>query len=316
MSVALSSILSIQDFCQLDAISKRAFYQEANEEQKVDVVRQLNDLGMKPKAPSFSGPSIVSNFMDITTKYDTILDFLKELRQTNRLLTTEEFQPLSTKKWVTKAKISRILGCDHLIKKIKENHSRYIKVPLKIAVVDDTESLIVTGWEANNHYDISLEGVKIFAEEIKSAKRKLSRDEIDELIQIIAEANFIDLCPENIVVAEDGVYFVDNELKSFAGSICWEKMYRFEDLINEDDKPYFYAKVEEKMNEPKEPQECNGYNELMKILAWLNELPESTKDKNEVEELKMKILALEYIGDKKVGNNWLNPNTFLFNLRS
>jgi hypothetical protein len=94
MNTNINSIFSIQDFSTLETMSKRALYQEANESHNVNLVRQLNDLGMKPKVPSFSGPTIISNFMDIATKYDIILGFLKKLRQTNRLLIEYDYLAL------------------------------------------------------------------------------------------------------------------------------------------------------------------------------------------------------------------------------
>ncbi len=319
MNATINSSFSIQDFSSLEMMSKRAIYQEANESHNVDLVRQLNDLGMKPKIPSFSGPTIISNFMDIATKYDTILVFLKELRQTNRLLTEKEFQPLSAKKWFQKSSLSRMLGCDHLMRKIMENQLTHMKIPLKVAVVKNTESLEVRGWEySDNLYELHSDQVKIYAEKIKRVERKLSRDEIDELIQVIATANFLDLWPENIVIAKDGVYFIDTEFKSFAGSICWGKLGRFESLIDEKDKAYFKEKVEEKMNEPETIKENNGYNYLKNILRIFKRLPESSleeTDRKEIEEIENKICNLEYVGAKEVGSSWIKPNSFSFNLK-
>ena len=71
---------SMQTFNALDMAAKRALYQEANETHHVDAVREMNELGMKPDHPPVSPPSIISNFMDIGTKYNVILGFLKELR--------------------------------------------------------------------------------------------------------------------------------------------------------------------------------------------------------------------------------------------
>jgi hypothetical protein len=319
MNTTISSSFSTQDFSTLEIMSQRAIYQEANESHNVELVRQLNDLGMQPKVPSFSGPTIISNFMDIATKYDTILGFLKELRQSNRLLTEQEFQSLSTKKWIQKSKISRILGCDHLMQKIAEKELKHMKIPLKIAVVEDAESLKVSGWEySDNLYDLDFDQVKIFAEKIKPIERKLSRDEIDELIQVIATANFLDLWPENIVVAEDGAYFIDTEFKSFAGSIYWGKLGRFESLVGEKDKVYFKEKVEEKMNEPEIIKENNGYGYLRNILRMFKRLPESSleeTDRKEIEEMESKIYDLEYVGAKEAGSSWMKPNKFTFNLK-
>lgn len=164
--------------------------------------------------------------------------------------------------------------------------------------------------------------MQIFVEsskKIKSVERKLSRDEIDELIQVVATANFLDLWPENIVVAEDGVYFIDTEFKSFAGSICWAKLGRFESLVGENDKVYFKEKVEEKMNEPETIRENNGYNYIKNILRLFKKLPESSleeeTDRKEIEEMENKIYDLEYVGAKEAGSSWMKPNKFTFNLK-
>lgn len=319
MNAAINSIFSIQDWNTLEAMPKKALYQEANESQNVDLVRKLNGFGMKPEVPNFSGPTIISNFMDIATKYDTILGFLKELRRSNRLLSEQEFQPLSTKKWIKKSMLSRILGCDHLLRKIMEKELKHMKIPLKIAVVEDAELLKVSGYEySDNLYDLYSDQIKIYAEKINSVERKLSRDEIDELIQVIAIANFLDLWPENIVIAKDGVYFIDTEFKSFAGSICWGKLGRFESLVDENDKVYFKEKLEEKMNEPEIIKENNGYNYIKNILRIFKKHPESSleeTDRKEIEEIENKIFCLEYVGAKEAGTSWMKPNNFLFNLK-
>jgi hypothetical protein len=293
---------------------QRAIYQKANETHNVDLVRQLNEVGMKPTVPSFSGPAIISNFMDIATKHDIILGFLKDLRQTNRLLTEKEFQPLSDKKWIQKYKLSRIMGCNHLMRTIKENNLQHIKIPLKVAVVDNAESLKVTGWEYFNLYDFNSDQIKIYAEKIERIERKLTRVEIDELIQVFAMANFTDLNPENILVAEDGIYFIDTECQSFSRQIHWRKMERFESLISDDDLTYFRGKVEEKMNEPETKKDVNEYEKLNYVLRTIKGLPTEAY-KNEIEELENKISRLEYVGAKEVGSDCLRPNNFTFNLR-
>src|SRR5690606_17992681 len=118
----------VQNFNSFDDVTRKAIYQEANENHNVDLVRQLNELGMKPNIPSFSGPTIISNSMDIATKHDIILHFLTELRKTNKLLTQSEFQALPSEKWKEKINLSRILGRDHLMQKIQEHNLKHIKV--------------------------------------------------------------------------------------------------------------------------------------------------------------------------------------------
>lgn len=141
-----------------EVVSKRDIYQEANETHNVDLVRQLNDEGMKPIVPSFSGPAIISSFMDISTKHDIILGFMKKLRETNKLLTEKEFQLLPSKNWIEKESMGRILGCDHLMRNIMENQLRHIKVPLKIAVVEEGRESSVDINKKNIHANFIKKG--------------------------------------------------------------------------------------------------------------------------------------------------------------
>lgn len=315
MSASVSSS-SVQDFSVLELMSQRAIYQEANETHNVDLVRHLNGLGMKPKVLNFAGPAIISNLMDIATKHDLIFGFLKQLRETNRLQTEKEFQPLLAKKWIQKSGLGRIMGCDHLMRKIMEKELKHIKVPLKIAVVEDSGSLNVIGREtSNNFYEVHSDQVKIYAEEIQYVERKLSRDEINELIQIIAAAHFVDLCPANIIVAENGVYLIDTEFKSFAGALRWADLQRFESLISEEDKAYFEKLVHEKMAEPKDKIESIRYDYFTFVVNAFDKLPSSSieQHKDVIEDFKNKVANLEYVGAKKVGA-WLSPNKFSFNL--
>jgi hypothetical protein len=319
MNITIDQTLSIKDFIILEVTCKKAIYQKANESHNIALVRQLNDLGMRPKLLTLSGPTIISNFMDIATKHDIILDFFKKLRETNRVLTINEFQDFYSKKeWFKKSNLTRMLGADYLIQIIKKNQLTHIKIPLKVAVIEDTESLKIKGREyLDNLYAFDSRQIKIYAEKISSVERKLSREEIDEFIQIIAAANFSDLRPENIIVAkaEDGVYLIDTEFKSFAGSICWDTMRRFEALISEKDKVYFNGRVQEKMNEPKINKENNGYDFLKDELEVLNEVsvshPEKYKDK--IEKIKNKMLELEYVGAEKAGTLRTKANKFTFN---
>lgn len=309
---------SVQDFNMLDGLSKREFYMKANETHQVDLVRKLNDMGMKPKGPCISRPGILSNFMDIATKYDTILGFFKDLRQEKRLFTKEEFQLTTEKKWVVKTKLSRILGSDHLMQEIKENRLMHIKVPSKIAVIECAEILKIKGaLFTDNLYDLHTDQIKIYAEKIESVDRKLTRDEIDELIQIIAVSNFIDLWPENILIAADGIYFIDTEFKSFAGYTDWGKLGRFQELVSEEDKTYFLEKVNNKIKEPDVLKDNNEYFHLKEKLQVLNKFKAKYSNDDyatEIEEVENKISSLEYVGTSKAGYNCVRPNIFTFKL--
>lgn len=320
MQLAPLSACFPSDFITLDSASKRAVYQKANESHNVDLVRQLNNYGMKLDAQNFSRLSIISVYMDIATKYDAIKNFFKALRQNNRFLTEKEFQALPERKWVEKAKLSRILGRDHLLRLIMENCLTRMKVPLKIAVVEDTQIFEVEGYQfSNDLYDINSRQIKVYVEEIKYVKRKLTRVEIDELIQIIAAANFTDLCPGNIVTAEDGVYFIDSEFKSFNKSILWGNMNRFDDLIADEDKAYFEVKVNEQIFAPKEVfvKGIHEYSTLESILEMYESRlppPADEKARRILENFKASFRDLQYVGYNEAGYNFLRPNKFSFNL--
>ncbi len=315
MIVATGAQFSAQDFNTLDESGREALYQAANESHDVDLVRKLNEMGMKPWVPSFSGPTIVSSYMDIATKHDVIFGFLNTLRETGKLLTEGEFESLSSKKWMKKDGFSRLIGCDHLTQIITELGLKHIKVPLKIAVVQEADSLEVSGWNyRGNLFDIDSDQLTVYAERITSEYRKLSRDEIDELIQVIAASNFVDLWPANIVVAKDGIYFIDTEFKSFEGRTQWEKMQRFMPLISHADKAYFKEKVEEKMNEPRTRRDL-GYDEMAATMEIYEGLPPSEIEKSKTaRKLRRRMARLEYVGAKEVGSSWVSPNKFSFSL--
>ena len=253
MAVTLNTNFSMENFSALDIEKKRALYQKANEEENIELVRQLNQLGMKPEVPPILGPSIISNLMDVATKYDILLQYFKNLRQTNRLFKEKEFENLSDKKWRQKYNFSRLLGCDHMAKKISELHLTRIKVPTKVMVVEAPEHLQVEAWDPEENgqlFEIRPKQIKIYAEEIESVDRKLTRNEIDEIIQIIASANFTDMHAGQLIVAKDGIYFIDTEFRSFEGSINWAQVGSFYVFVAEEDKSYFLGKLKEKDQEP------------------------------------------------------------------
>jgi tRNA A-37 threonylcarbamoyl transferase component Bud32 len=184
-----------------------------------------------------------------------------------------------------------------------------MKVPLKIAVIQTTQSFNITGWQTSELYDIYTPEITVYAEKIRQVDRKLSREEIDELIQLIAKAHFLDLWPQNIVVAKEGVYFIDTEFKSFDGSIQWEKMVRFQSLIKEEDRGYFNEKVEAQEKEYK-IKEIYSFKSLKAILRKrkLESYP------GEMKKFEEDVLNLKYVGAEKAGNDWISPNRFTFHL--
>ena len=59
----------------------------------------------------------------------------------------------------------------------------------------------------------------LYVREIKEVDRKITREEADEFIEMITDSNYTDLNVENFILATDGIYVIDTELKSFGGPI-------------------------------------------------------------------------------------------------
>ena len=161
--------------------------------------------------------------MDVATTHQTISAYLVRLRQEGRLLTENEFQEVqSNSAWCNKGNFTRILGRDYILDLIKELNLKHIKVPEKKAVIDsnkETLSFEVSQYGSQNLVFMSSEAICIYAQEIQTTSRFVSREEMTELFTIIEAANFSDLWDVNFIVAEDGIYFIDTEIKSFCDTI-------------------------------------------------------------------------------------------------
>lgn len=319
MAAINASSIQIKDFDLLDIQTKKTLYQEANEREDVALVRQWNDLGMRPEISHFSGPSPISPFMDIATKNDRLIGYLKKLAQTNKLQKDRTFllSPLYTaNKWVKKGNFSRMPGAEYLMQDLEELGITRIKVPLKVAIIKNRTSLLkMTGHESpdGQSYYIDSSQIAVYAKRIQGVDRKFTREEIDQFILIVVVKRWTDLHPENIILAEDGIYLIDTESKSFDGTLNLENLERFESLISEEDLPYFREKTREEINKAKMIKNVSAisghYQSLIAISRICADLPE-----NEREELNGRISHLKYVGMEKVGYSFLNPNHFSFDL--
>ena len=56
---------------------------------------------------------MLTGFKDVAAKYDILLQYFKDLRQTNRFLTEKEFENLSDKNWRQTHPI--LAGCSEVI---------------------------------------------------------------------------------------------------------------------------------------------------------------------------------------------------------
>lgn len=296
-----------KDVSQSHETDRKKAYQQANEKNDIDLVRSLNMLGLQPPVPIFSTLTIVSNYMDIATKYNVIFKYLKELSNSNRLISEQQFRSLPEEEWINKkSDFSRILGCDHLQKIIHENRLEYIKVPKKIVVIKEPH-LTIRGFDygEENLYSITCEQIEIYAEKIRPAERKVSRKEIDEVFKIIKAANFVDF-ETNFIIAQDGIYLIDTEFKSFCGHIAWKHPFFFRIFrryISEQDMEYFEAQIEE-YSKSTRPKKDYSYSQIAYGHRGLQE-----------DEIKDRVAQFEYVGLAKIGHSRHKPNIFSFNLR-
>src|SRR5260221_7998094 len=195
--------------------------------------------------------------MDCATTNQILFDCLIKLRQENRLLTENEFQNLHANQvWFEKEMdFTRIPGRDYILQITKNLNLKYIKVPEKKVVIKANREILsfeIGQYGNGNLVKMISEDIVICAQKIQKVDRLLSREEMTELFTIIAVANFSDLCRANFIVAEDGIYFIDTEIKSFCNIIEWGKMVRLAPFMAKEDQDWFIQQIKQKFKD----QEC------------------------------------------------------------
>ncbi len=325
MNISTYAHSSLEELRRLDTVEKTTLYQQANEENNIDLVRKLNEIGMKPEIPQVNKPGVISSYMDIATKHDTILASLQELRQNKQLLTEKEFETVKgDKKWCEKSEISRLLGANHLTKKINELKLQHIKVPEKVAVLKDGETLTITGQDGCDQYcyDFNSKQIAVYAEEIEHVNRKLTREEISELVQLIAHAHFTDLAPlnkknempGNFILTKTDIYFIDTEFKSFYSSprVPFGNFDRFLPSIREEDEAFFQDEVQKYAKTASAIPKMHYYLlDDCQLERYEKKKQEKTeKEKIEIEEIQKRMAPLNYVGAKVAGI--YKPNQFSY----
>lgn len=243
-----------EDFQCLDHKFKNLVYRTANNLMNIPFTARLNSLGMKPLEHALKGPSFTSEFMDVATIHQNITELLLKLRQENRLLTKSEFEaqyPVDS--WHEKEDFTRIIGCDYLKKNIEKLNLNHMKIPEKKAIIQLLEKEIicfhVEPYESLE--SLRSNNILIYSEPIERVDRKLSREEIIQLMTLIEVSNFVDLKSDNFIIGTDGIYFIDTEIKSFSGKIQWKKMLRLICFVSEKDQDWFKGLIDEKFkNQP------------------------------------------------------------------
>ena len=210
-------VFSEEEFTQLDPELKVKVFYVANAFGNEDVVKKLRPL-VEESAPLFRyGPSILAENMDIVTTRNVIEDFLKDLRQDGLLLTAEEFSELDKTKYICKRdQIGRIQGKKFIEKVVKENGLKHIKVPKKIAVIN--EGLKEVSFNVYSSLELipKEDHLQIYAERVEPKNRYLSLEEAIEYMIILEKTGYNDFYGNNIFFCEDGIYFIDTEQKDFS----------------------------------------------------------------------------------------------------
>jgi hypothetical protein len=243
------------DFLLLSPEMQSLIYRTANNFNNISLVARLNTLGKYTTDAPITKPCILSLRMDIATTHQTISAYLKKLRQENRLLTETEFQNFqSNGSWFKKGNFTRILGRDYILDLTKELNLKHIKVPEKKVVIHSNKeklSFEIGQYESRDIVWMKTEDISIYAQEIQKVNRFVSREEMTELFTIIKAANFSDLWYLNFIVAEDGIYFIDTEIKSFVNRICWDKMKGLASFMAKEDQEWFKGQIYQKIEDLK-----------------------------------------------------------------
>jgi hypothetical protein len=269
-----------EEFLSLTPELQRLIYRTANNFNNILLVARLNTLGTYNFVDiSIKKPCILSMRMDCATTYQNVSDYLVKLRQENRLLTETEFKDLHAhQSWRKKDhKITRIFGRDCILQLIEKLHLKHIKVPEKKVVISsnqETLSFEIAQCGDQGLVDLRCDEIDIYAQTVQRTDRFVSREEITELLIIIEAANFSDLWDRNFIVAEDGIYFIDTEIKSFIALIQWGNMGRLTCFMAEDDQEWFAQQIEQKFEDQANAEaayfkEEERFTSLFSARSWL-----------------------------------------------
>jgi hypothetical protein len=168
------------------------------------------------------GPSLFIHSMEETEIKKIGIEFFEDLRTSGRLLTNQEFVDQNHPKGTYRDKgsdLGRIQGANYIKKVAEELGLKHIKVPKKIAVLNEGINSIQAKVSPFN-LELSSGQVTIFAEDITPLDRGTTREEVTELLKILEATGFGDFMGENFMLGknaqgEEGIYFVDTEYTNF-----------------------------------------------------------------------------------------------------
>jgi hypothetical protein len=214
---------------ELSSVSKddqQIVYQLANIYSQLNVVRTMKALGFNRSEALLmrEGPSIFGCNMDFLEMHEQLQAFLKDLDSQKLLLKQAEFNQLSSENYIEKGSdIGRILGRNYIEKKARELDLKHVKAPRKMIVIDDEITSIKLRTSADLDIEAPKGGITIYAERIQKSNRKITSEEVSELLRLFEATGFSDIHWGNVIIAEDGVYVIDTEFTNF-----WVHRFYFE----------------------------------------------------------------------------------------
>jgi len=147
---------------------------------------------------------------EFLTIRNMVRSLLVSLRQKGLLLTEKEFKNRDISPVVAKGHdVSRAFGCDCIKTALKIYKLHKIRVPQKFLVLKSRVKHITLSKK------LFSKELKVYAEQILEDYRRLSSEEMQELITLVKATGYSDCYRRNLITTKSHVYVVDTELKAF-----------------------------------------------------------------------------------------------------
>jgi len=208
---------SEEEFKLLDNELKAKVYFVANAFANEEIVRKLNPL-VDEKPIRLPGSSILAYNMDIVTAKNVMGNFLKDLGQSDSLISEEDFSRLQYEKNYSPngGGVDYILGKQYIERHVVENGLRHIKIPKMIAVIPEgAESISLKLVKDKDSVSFSTNNLVTYAERVKNVDRKLSFEEALECLTLYEKTGYLCGASDDLIIAEDGIYFTKTGSERF-----------------------------------------------------------------------------------------------------
>lgn len=209
--------VKVEELTALSRDDQEMAFRLANMYSNLEVLKIFRTLGFVRNEPLYrpEGPSIFGFNMDALQMREVLVHALK-----GRVLSKSNFKNKNT--YIDKGgDVGRLLGRDYILRTIQRLGLKHVKVPEKFIVAEESEPLKI---RVNSDHSITAESsVDVYAVRVNRADRKITSDEVKELLALFEAVGFSDIHWGNIIIAADGVYIIDTEFTNF-----WINRFYFE----------------------------------------------------------------------------------------